>query len=195
MRRSKKTARRRRPAKYSASDAPLILQSINPTIRRNLQSYSVYTSNASGTIDTYTDICTALTASSDWTNLSGAYLAMRLRKVHIEIIPFVKMYASASTTYYGNSAVGYSPSTYANPTTYYAVLNNACSIWAISNTKHQLSFEPQIKSGAKGPIDVTLWSGGAIAGSVLVYGSNSYPTSSSIFAIRYVFECEFVNPG
>jgi hypothetical protein len=187
--------RKSKKATYKANDAPLILQSYNPVIRRNLQSYSVQTSSAGGTLDTAIDITSALIASTDWTNMSGSYLAVKVLRVAIEIIPFVKMYTSGSTYYHPNVCVGYNPSSYSNPGSNYTVLNNACSQWLLLNSKHQMSFVPQIKSGAKGPIDVTVWNAGNVLGSLQLYGSSSLPASSTVFAVRFVFTCEFTNPG
>ncbi len=180
---------------FTASDRPLILQTFNPVIKRNLQAYFVATSDATGTINSYTDIAALLTASSDWTNMSGSYLACKVTRVHMEFIPFVKYYTSGSTAYYGNVSLGYSASTYANPGSSYNVLNNACSQWLLCDSRHMMSFVPQIKSGARGPLDITLWTGLGIAGSIVYYAQNAWPASATCFCVRVVFECEFTNPG
>jgi hypothetical protein len=180
---------------YQATDAPLILQPNNPVIRRNLQSYSVQTSTAGGSLDTAIDITSALIASTDWTNMSGSYLGVKVLRVAIEIVPFIKMYTSGANYYHPNVCVGYNPSSYAAPGSNYVVLNNACSQWLLLNTKHQMSFTPQIKSGAKGAIDVTVWNAGNVLGSLQLYGSSSLPASTTVLAVRFVFTCEFVNPG
>jgi hypothetical protein len=196
-RRSRTTKRRntRKKPNYQASDAPLILQPTNPVIRRNLQSYSVQSSSAGGTVDTAIDITSALVASADWTNMSGSYLAVKVHRVAIEIVPFIKMYTIGSNYYHPNVCVGYNPSSYANPGSNYIVLNNACSQWLILNSKHQMSFTPQVKSGAKGPIDITVWNAGNVLGSLQLYGSASFPASVTAFAVRFVFTCDFTNPG
>jgi hypothetical protein len=196
MPKNRKRKSTRKARTYQASDAPLILQPNNPVVRRNLQSYSVISSNAGGTVDTAIDLTSGLIASADWTNMSGSFLGVRVTRVAIEIVPFVKMYTTGGTvTYYPNIAVGYNPSSYSNPGSSYVVLNNACSQWLLLNGKHQMSFAPQIKTGATGPIDITQWNSGNIIGSLQIYGSGSLPASVTAFAVRYVYTCEFTNPG
>jgi hypothetical protein len=164
-------------------------------MRRNLQSYSVVTSSAGGTVDSAIDLTSGLIASADWTNMSSSYLGVRVLRIAIEVIPFIKMYTSGTTTFHPNVAIGYNPSSYTAPGTAYVVLNNACSQWIITNCKHQMSFTPQIKSGAKGPIDISVWNAGNVLGSLQMYGSNSFPASATCYAVRYVYTCEFTNPG
>jgi hypothetical protein len=196
-RRKKNTSKTSRKGNtYKATDAPLILQPYNPVVRRNLQSFFVQVSSGGGTLDTAIDLTSGLIASSDWTNMSGSYLGVKVLRVAIEIIPFVKMYTlGGNVTYYPNMAVGYNPSSYASPGSSYVVLNNACSQWLVFNKPHQLSFVPQIKSGAKGPIDVTIWNAGNVLGSLQLYGSGSFPATTTVCAVRFVFTCEFTNPG